>query len=483
MKLFKVILFLFVSLVFAENLSAQWTDGTPVNSGNGLEATPAQFSNNGFAVKCDGGSDGLIRVTVTSGTGPFYYDWGNGDEGFGVAAPLQMVFEPATTKTAGTYQVTIYDTGNIVGGDADEITLTISILSPAALVFKSSGFGVSQTNPTCSYNTDGSISSKAQGGIGAYSYVWDDAGPTASRTITGIGHGSHIVTVTDGNSCIASKTYTIDQPTAIVPNLVITTEGCDGASGVITAVPAGGSGVYSSYSWDDASSQTTNPATGLTPGTYTVTVTDNSVPTGCVGTESITLNSPTAISVSSSTNLINCNGGNDGSANIVVSGGKAPYNISWTGTLSGDPAGDEITVSGGNYTMSFLREGSYNLTILDDNGCTETTTISISEPAAIVANATKNQDVTCNGDADGSITVVGSGGTVAIDYTYLWSDGQTTANAFNLAPGNYTVQVTDDNGCSITTTPAITITEPFPLTIPIVATDVSCNGGNNGMVN
>ena len=190
---------------------------------------------------------------------------------------------------------------------------------------------------------------------------------------------------------------------------MITTEGCDGASGVITAVPTGGSGVYSSYSWDDASSQTTNPATGLTPGTYTLTVTDNSVPTGCVGTESITLNSPTAISVSSSTNLINCNGGNDGSANIVVSGGKAPYNISWTGTLSGDPAGDEIAVSGGNYTMSFLREGSYNLTILDDNGCTETTTISILEPAAIVANATKNQDVTCNGDADGSITVVGSG--------------------------------------------------------------------------
>jgi len=323
MKLFKIIFIFLFSLLLGSNY-AQWNDGTPFSSGNGLDATPSEFLNNGYAVKCDGGSDGQIRVTVTSGTGPFYYDWGNGDEGFGTSVPLQMVFEPSSTKPAGTYQVTIYDTGNDVGGDPDEITLTISILSPPALIFKSSGFGVSQNNPSCNYNTDGSISSKAQGGIGSYSYLWDDAGATTSRTISGIGHGTYIVSVTDGNLCTASKTYTIDQPTAVIPNLEITSEGCDGASGIITAVPTGGSGVYSTYSWDDASSQTTNPATGLTPGTYTVTVTDNSVPTGCIGTESITLNSPTAITSSTSETVTLCSNSSDGTSTITVSGGLAP---------------------------------------------------------------------------------------------------------------------------------------------------------------
>ena len=74
MKLFKVIFIFLFSLLLGSNY-AQWNDGTPVSSGNGLDATPSEFLNNGYAVKCDGGSDGEIRATVSSGTGPYYYDW------------------------------------------------------------------------------------------------------------------------------------------------------------------------------------------------------------------------------------------------------------------------------------------------------------------------------------------------------------------------------------------------------------------------
>ena len=118
-------------------------------------------------------------------------------------------------------------------------------------------------------------------------------------------------------------------------------------------------------------------------------------------------------------------------------------------------------------TATGLAPGSYTVTLTDDNGCTFTTTpaVTITEPAVLTATATKVQDVTCNGDADGSITVVGTGGTAGVDYSYLWDDaaGQTTATATGLAPGSYTVTLTDDNGCTFTTTPAVTITEPVLL--------------------
>ena len=100
------------------------------------------------------------------------------------------------------------------------------------------------------------------------------------------------------------------------------------------------------------------------------------------------------------------------------------------------------------------------------NGCTFATTpaVTITEPTVLTASATKVQDVQCNGDADGSISVTASGGTAG--YTYLWDDAsaQTTSTATGLAPGDYTVTVTDANGCTFTTTPAVTITEPTALT-------------------
>ena len=116
MRLFKVLSLFLFSLILLSN-HAQWSDGTSVSSGNGLEAIPAQFLNNGYAVKCDGGSDGEIKATVSSGTGPYYYEWvGIGIEGQGPS------FSTISGQSAGTYQVTIYDLGNIISGDFDEIT-------------------------------------------------------------------------------------------------------------------------------------------------------------------------------------------------------------------------------------------------------------------------------------------------------------------------------------------------------------------------
>ena len=91
--------------------------------------------------------------------------------------------------------------------------------------------------------------------------------------------------------------------------------------------------------------------------------------------------------------------------------------------------------------------------------------------------------VTCNGDANGSVSVTGSGGTVAGDYTYLWNNGQTTSTATNLAPGTYTVTIKDDNNCSSSAGP-VSITEPAVLTTTMGSPSmVSCNGGSRWKCN
>ena len=357
-----------------------------------------------------------------------------------------------------------------------KLLLTISISSPPALGFKSSGFGVSQTNPSCFYTTDGAISTKAQGGIvGTYSYLWDDPGATASRTISGIGHGTYTVTVTDGNLCTASKIYTIDQPTAITPIATkVQDVQCNGdADGSISVTASGGAGGYT-YLWDDASAQTTSTATGLAPGDYTVTVTDA---TGCAvtTTPAVTI-TETAVLTASATKVqdVTCNGDADGSISVTASGGTAGYTYLW------DDASAQTTT-----TATGLAPGDYTVTVTDANGCTFTTTpaVTITEPTAITASATKVQDVQCNGDADGSISVTASGGTAG--YTYLWDDAsaQTTTTATGLAPGDYTVTVTDATGCTFTTTPAVTITEPTVLTASATKVqDVQCNGDADGSI-
>ncbi|MDG1238567.1 MAG: SprB repeat-containing protein, partial [Flavobacteriales bacterium] len=487
MKFFKIFLIFILTSVSLEFI-AQWTDDNTQVSGNGLDVTVATFQYNGpplnYAVSCFGGSDGQIRATVNSGSGgPYYYEWSNGDEGETVTT--------ITGQSAGTFQVTVYDTRNDLGGGLyDEVTLTVSISSPPELRFKTSGFGVSQSNPLCSYTLDGSISSKATGGIsGGYSYSWDDTPSTTNRVINGIGLGVYVVTVTDINSCTAQKSYTIDQPTEIIPNLEITSEGCDGASGVITAVPSGGSGVYSSYLWDDGLAQTSNPATGLVPGNYTVTVTDDD---GCFRTESIALNSPTAITSSTSETQTICSTSSDGTSTITVSGGLAPYNLSWLGTggSSGDPVGDEIDNAGENFLISPLAADNYTVTITDASGCVETESFTITNPIAISQTNTKTH-IACNGDGNGVIDFTVENGSAPYDISWTGPSNGSQNDAINisggsyqitgLSGGDYDVTITDNNGCVLIAN-ANTINEPAILSQTNIKNEISCNGGTDGSV-
>lgn len=218
---------------------------------------------------------------------------------------------------------------------------------------------------------------------------------------------------------------------------------CNGAgNGTATVTPSGGTMPYT-YSWSP-SGGTAATATNLVPGTYTVTVTDAS---GCgSSTASVTITEPPVLTVSigSQTN-VSCNGANDGTASSIPVGGTGSYTYFWS------PSG------GSSATASGLAVGSYTCTVTDANGCSATTSVSITEPAVLGFTLETTTNPTTCGGADGAINTSITGGTPS--YTYMWNNGMMTEDVSNLTAGSYSVTVMDANGCTLSSG-MITLTDP-----------------------
>ncbi len=282
--------------------------------------------------------------------------------------------------------------------------------------------------------------------------------PVHSYTTAGV----YTVTLTASNSGgNDSTTETVRISSPINASISSQTNvSCNGGSnGSATATAGGGISPYS-YSWAPSGGNNAT-ATGLSAGSYTVTITDDN---GCTDTANVTITEPAALVASASVNSnVSCNGGSDGSATVSVSGGASPYSYSWA------PSG------GNNATATGLSAGSYTVTITDDNGCTDTANVIITEPAVLNATITASTNASCPGSSDGSATVSVSGG--ALPYSYSWSpSGGSNATATGLSADTYTVTVTDGNGCTDTANVTITDTD----TIPPVA---NCSVGNDIIVN
>jgi hypothetical protein len=190
---------------------------------------------------------------------------------------------------------------------------------------------------------------------------------------------------------------------------------------------------------------------------------------GCEAIVTVEIDGPTELVVEEvDNNGVSCAGGNDGSATVVATGGTSPYSYDWLGIGGSD---DGATQAG-------LTAGTYTIEVSDANGCTATIIITITGPAeALSATASVLSEVSCNGGADGTATVVVTGGTSP--YSYLWSNGSTDQTVTGLVAGTYTVTVLDANGC-VVTADAISITEPAtPVMVEIVSNDRNSYGIGN----
>ncbi len=412
-------------------------------------------------ILCFGASTGAINLTVAGGTAPYIYSWSNG-----------AATEDLSALLAGIYTVTVTDANGSIGGCSASTSVTIT--QPLAALTVSA----IQTNILCFGATTGAIDLTPLGGTSPYTYLWSNGATT--QDLSSISVGTYTVTVTDANgnagSCAATATVTITQPTA---PLILTSSKvnvlCNGAlTGSINLSPAGGTAPYN-FVWSNGA--VTEDLIGLAAGTYTVTVTDaNGLTGGCAATTSITITQPTSpITVSTTQTNVLCFGASTGAINLTVAGGTAPYSYAWSnGAITED--------------LTVIPAGIYTVTVTDANGsvggCTATTSVTISQPAAALTISSTHVNVLCNGAITGSIDLTPAGGTAP--YTYSWSNGATTQDITNLPAGSYTINVHDANGIagSCAAVATIIITQPAaPLTLTSSKVDILCNGGNTGAIN
>jgi hypothetical protein len=265
--------------------------------------------------------------------------------------------------------------------------------------------------------------------------------------------------VTDFNGCSITASVTITQPTVLTATMGLPTNVlCNGGNNGTATVTAGGGTVNYAYSWAPNGGTNAN-GTGLTAGSYTVTVTDHD---GCIATASVTITQPTILTAAMGvpTNIL-CNGGNNGSATVTAGGGTVPYTYLWAPT------------GGTNASATGLTANSYTVTVKDNNGCATTASVTITQPTVVTAVITGITPVSCNGDNNGNATVTAAGGTTP--YKYSWSpNGGTNATGTGLTAGVYTVTVTDANGCNPTA--VVTITEPGKLVVNASGPPTDCSG-------
>ncbi len=398
-------------------------------------------------LNCNGDNGGDIDLGVAGGMMPYSYLWDDGE-----------TTQDRSLIGAATYCVTVTDANNCT----QDTCVTIS--EPTALTLD-----ISSTTTTCmGNNTDGTATVMPSGGAtgGMYTFLWSNL--QTNSTATALTADNYCVTVTDGNGCTAVECVDVNSPDAIVIDSIIPTDVlCNGENtGLAEVFASGGNGAFT-YLWSDQLAQFSNPANSLPTGTYIVTVTDASM---CTATASIFVDEPAVLSVTIDPTDVLCFGGNDGAGTANPSGGVEPYNYAWN-TLPGQFTQDINTLIQGNYTV----------TITDFNGCTTSASTTINEPATAVSAVIDQTFESCFNQNESEAIVTPSGGT-GTNYTFEWnnSPASTNATADNLAAQNYSVIVTDENGCQ--TTANISITELEEITASAITIAPSCFESNDGQL-
>jgi hypothetical protein len=503
--------------VVTSNLSRPYGGPLPVS------AQITAFTN----LSCNGVSTGSATVTASNGTAPYTYAWSGSAAGNTGAT--------ANNLAAGTYTVTV--TGSASSGTA---TASVTLTQPTVLsVTVQSTGGITCNQPSLN------LSATASGGTASYSYAWSNLATTPQTSVTQPGTYTVTVTDGNGCTRTATRVVQSNTtaPTATIQpgNNVLTCA----APTILLNGSGSSTGAGFSYLWSTADGNIVSGASTLTPtvdecGTYVLLVTNSS--NGCTATASTTVSCDlaapnlgvlggtvscalptTQICASSTTpnvtyawsgpdNFVStqncpfvsppgsytvtatapngctasataqvaqisgltlsvivapvvCAGGGNGGAAVQVVGGAMPYTYLWSNGGT-DPG------------VSNLVAGSYTVTVTDNSGCTASAIANITQPGPIMVNASATAQ-TFQGANDGTATAAPTGG--APNYSFLWSNGGNTASISGLAPGLYTVTVTDANGCMAgqeVTVAAISCN----LGLQLTDTDVSCNGALSGGV-
>ncbi len=396
---------------------------------------PAALSSTGTPGSAACGGTSTVSVNPSGGTGAYTYSW----------AAAGGTGQTSTALPAGNYTCTITDHNGCS-------TTQVEAISPVAGPTATGTPGVAICNGTAT------VSVNPSGGTGAYTYSWAAAGGNG-QTSTPLPAGTYTCTITDHNGCSTTQVESVTSsagPSATGTPGVAT---CGGGTATVSVNATGGTGAYT-YSWA-AAGGTGQTSTPLPVGTYTCTITDNA---GCSTTQIEAVTAPTALTATNSQTNILCNGASTGTATVNPSGGTGAYTFSWA------PSGGTAA------TASGLSASSFVCTITDNNGCSTTSGVTITQPG-IINLSTSTVPAAC-GISNGTATVIASGG--AGGFSYAWTPaGGNAATTTGVAAATYTITVHDANACPQSTTVAIGNTGG-PTAVIGASTNILCHGGSNG---
>ena len=394
-----------------------------------MEPTPVTVS--GSVSQPSGGlANGAIDVTASGGVGGYSYAW----TGTGVVPNA----EDQTGLLPGTYTVVATDSD---GCASAVVTFTLTEGAPSLTI---------ASTPACPGTNSGSIDLTVTGGTPPFDFDWSDGLPNQEDHAM-VGAGFYTVTVTDDNGMTANTSVSVGEHPAVTLTADVTPDRGNG-DGAIDLSVSGGSGADFDYLWSNGSRNQDLPA--VAQGQYSVTVTDRG--TGCTfdATFDVPLDiAPVACEVSSTD--LSCNAANggscDGTLTLTVSSGLAPINVTITGDDIGAPATFVFTAVG-SQTWSGLCAGTVTVMVSDATGSTcSQADVTIAEPPALTITGAIVRPVVGAGAANGLIDITVEGGTPP--YSYQWSSGSSNEDNAGLPVGNYSVTVTDDNGCTFSSAP------------------------------
>ncbi|MFM7672214.1 MAG: gliding motility-associated C-terminal domain-containing protein [Bacteroidota bacterium] len=414
------------------------SNGCTTNLLNVVVATGSGIAANGVAAatSCPSVNNGSVTVTTTAGVAPFTFAIDGGAAQAG-ASPFTF-----NNLASGNHTV------NLVDALGCTRSLTVNVPAGPALTA-----ALTSAATGCQGATNGSVTITPNSGTAPYTYSLDNGAfvPGSSPyTFNNLPAGNHTIVVKDAAGCTSNI---LNVNVAVGPPLATTATKTDalcfgGSTGSITvAQPTIGSAPYQ-YSLDNVTWQMSNQFTGLAAGNYTVYFRESN---GCFGNLTITVGQPTALVASATMVPVVCNGQSNGIIRVAGNGGIAPYQYS-------------LDATNWQAVDSFLVvAGSYTITIRDNNGCTTTIPITVTQPN-VLTTVSANTNATCNGGNDGRIVITASGGNSNFQYSIDGGATWQASNTFNVSPGNYVVQVKDGLGCTTSFNTSVGLTNDLVLT-------------------
>ena len=390
------------------------------------------------------------------------------DEFPGCATPNNNFVAPVNMVAGRSYALIINNFSNTGNGFTIEFGGTGTFQGPTADIVASPPLSACQNDVITFTDASQSISGIAEWewnfGIGAVPATATGPGPhNVTYNTTGVKFVA--LTITDESGCIITdiQQYEILEVPNVDVDVVADYCGPTDATGAIYLSPTGMSLPYI-YDWGATGIFTSNSSMeDLEVGTYVVVVMGAN---GC--SELFTFDIPEGLSLQAGVDPVQpptCNGDADGSISVSIQISNPPVTFDFG---NGPQASN---------TLSNIPAGTYNVQVVDGQGCEGFFTIVVEDFPVLVASIDP-ADISCFGENDGTITVIADGG--AGNFTYLWSNGEMTATINDLGPGIYTVTVTDENGCSEVL--SADIIEPDSISLALDILDVICAGDATGVM-